>query len=88
MSEYGVNYYILKPFDLSDLENSLDYAIANKWSEFTNEYNKIAYMFGAVEKEIDKPHLKIYETLLGYTALINCQALIQNSKIKILTLSH
>ena len=39
---------------LSDLENSLDYAIANKWSEFTNEYNKIAYMFGAVEKEINK----------------------------------
>lgn len=36
-----------------------------------------------VEKEIDKPHLKIYETLLGYTTLINCQALIQNSKIKI-----
>ena len=35
-------------------ENSLDYAIANKWSEFTNEYNKIAYMFGAVKKEINK----------------------------------
>ena len=27
--------------------------------------------------------LKIYETLLDYTTLINCQALIQNSKIKI-----
>ena len=23
VSEYGVNYYILKPFDLSDLENRI-----------------------------------------------------------------
>lgn len=37
---------------ISDLEKSLDYAITNKWGEFTNSYNKIAYIFGAINKEI------------------------------------
>lgn len=38
---------------ISDLEKNLDSAIANKWSEFTSSYNKIAYIFGAINKEID-----------------------------------
>lgn len=47
---------------VSDLEKNLDCAIANKWSEFTSSYNKIAYIFGAINKEIDNYKGKIIKT--------------------------
>jgi len=47
---------------VSDLEKNLDSAIANKWNEFTSSYNKIAYIFGAINKEIDNYKGKVIKT--------------------------
>ena len=38
---------------INNIEDSVGRCVALKWKEFENSYNKIAYIFGAINKEID-----------------------------------
>ncbi len=64
VSEYGVNYYVLKPFELSDLEKRI-LDIANK--EYDNkiidmEYNNIQCSISKILHELGIPsHIKGYQ---------------------------
>ena len=64
VSEYGVNYYILKPFDMKDLENRI-LSVANK--EFNQkvidvEYNNIQSSISKILHELGIPsHIKGYQ---------------------------
>lgn len=64
VSEYGVNYYILKPFDMKELEKRI-LTVANK--EFNNkvidvEYNNIQSSISKILHELGIPsHIKGYQ---------------------------
>ena len=64
VSEYGVNYYVLKPFDMKDLENRI-MQVANK--EYENKiidvgYNNIQSSISKILHELGIPsHIKGYQ---------------------------
>ncbi len=64
VSEYGVNYYVLKPFDMKDLEKRI-FDIVNK--EYDNkvidvEYNNIQSSISRILHELGIPsHIKGYQ---------------------------
>lgn len=64
VSEFGVNYYVLKPFDMSDLEKRI-LSIANK--EYDNkvidvEYNNVQSSISKILHELGIPsHIKGYQ---------------------------
>ena len=79
VSEYGVNYYILKPFDLSDLENRIVDLFNNTQGKTINLYHSnLQISITKMLHELGMPsHIKGYQYIReGVSMIYNDPALI------------
>ncbi len=72
VSEYGVNYYMLKPFDLTDLENKIIESINNYETKSIDLYsNNLTASITKILHELGVPsHIKGYQYIREGIALL------------------